>query len=327
MRLTVLVFLLSSFLEASQPHFNHVHQHLHQVERRSEGQGPSSQTIVVYELNGRPISAAEVKLGIENGTLVWTQEVQNNYPSFQTQQLSTFSAYTSPTPTTSSVAYAFTDNSVALNADDGPQAHYQEGEKFDDYTASTASDTDDDYSTNNLGTGVNQPFPDGQLSCSTFPSQYGAIAVDWIGLDGWAGIQNPHQTVGAYADIETVQGGCCEQCFCSYACPPGKQKSQWPTEQGATGQSVGGIQCRNGKLHLTNPELSTELCVSGASQVTVQVQNKMQRGTAVCRTDYPGTWIAYQCAPLNSLTFSSRHRRHGHSSRGWSWQHNRTYLS
>jgi len=75
--------------------------------------------------------------------------------------------------------------------------------------------------------------------------------------------------------------------MCSYACPAGYQKSQWPTSQGSTGQSVGGIQCSNGKLHLTNPSLSSSLCIAGAGGV--QAQNNAGGVVAICRTDYPGT--------------------------------------
>jgi len=147
------------------------------------------------------------------------------------------------------------------------------------------------------GNGVSSPFPDGQLSCSTFPSAYGPIEVDWVGLGGWTGIQNPRSQLAAgFSDIETATSGtcsgsncCAEGNFCSYACPPGYQKSQWPTMQGATGQSIGGLLCQGGKLHLTNPGLSNTLCIPGAQQVNVMVKNTMNQQTAVCRTDYPGT--------------------------------------
>lgn len=57
--------------------------------------------------------------------------------------------------------------------------------------------------------------------------------------------------------------------------------------QGATGQSVGGIQCKGGKLHLTNPGLSKSLCIPGKGGV--QASNKASGVVAICRTDYPGT--------------------------------------
>jgi len=139
-------------------------------------------------------------------------------------------------------------------------------------------------------------FPDGQLSCSTFPSAYGAVNVDYLKLGGWIGIQTPGSSVGGYSNIRTMTSNLCtgadccgEGSFCSYACPPGYQKAQWPATQGATGQSIGGILCQNGKLHLTNPSMSKSLCMPGASQVRVMVKNTMNTKASVCRTDYPGT--------------------------------------
>ena len=75
--------------------------------------------------------------------------------------------------------------------------------------------------------------------------------------------------------------------MCSYACPPGYQKSQWPAEQGSTGQSVGGLFCNeNNKLVKTNPDLSKTLCIKGTG--AVKVVNKLSTNAAFCRTDYPG---------------------------------------
>jgi len=75
--------------------------------------------------------------------------------------------------------------------------------------------------------------------------------------------------------------------MCSYACPPGYQKSQWPSTQGSTGQSVGGLYCTGGKLKLTNSALSSSLCVEGTGNV--QAQNNAGSVVSICRTDYPGT--------------------------------------
>ncbi|KAI9722202.1 MAG: hypothetical protein M1828_004885 [Chrysothrix sp. TS-e1954] len=287
MRTRALTILVASSFVASQPRLNHAHQHLRHIGRRAAGPDQAVNTIVIYELNGHQITAADVKQGIENGTLVWTND-PDVLPTSSQDFSAKISAQYLATSATSSLAYAPTDSPDETNALQETQQQYQTGEKLNSDGTSTEPDSDDS-SSYEAGTGVSKVFPDGKLSCSAFPSQYGAISVDWIGLGGWAGIQHPHQVSEAYGDIETVKGHCCEGCFCSYACPPGKQKSQWPSKQGTTGQSVGGIQCTNGKLHLTNPGLSKDLCMSGTSQVSVKVQNKMQKGTAVCRTDYPGT--------------------------------------
>ena len=95
---------------------------------------------------------------------------------------------------------------------------------------------------------------------------------------------------GAVNHIDTaVAGGdnCTSGAMCSYACPPGYQKSQWPTQQGSTGQSVGGLMCNsNNKLVKTNPGLSSTLCIKGTGATTVV--NKLSTNAAICRTDYPG---------------------------------------
>ena len=144
---------------------------------------------------------------------------------------------------------------------------------------------DNGSGTRDQGAGVESSFPDGEIDCGTFPSQYGAIPVNHLNLGGWTGVQMPKVHNGnGYDDImtmtHTICNGpncCAEGAFCSYACPPGYQKSQWPETQGATGQSVGGIQCQGGKLHLTNSALSDKRCIQGASDVKVQVQNAKLR--------------------------------------------------
>ena len=140
------------------------------------------------------------------------------------------------------------------------------------------------------GQGLELEFPDGTIDCSVFPSEYGPIGVEWANLGGWAGIQYVTVEGDTVTNIVTaVPGGkgCIPGAMCSYACPPGFQKSQWPSEQGSTGQSVGGIQCNSaGKLALTNPGLSKSLCIKGTG--ATNVQNKLSNNAAICRTDYPG---------------------------------------
>lgn len=150
------------------------------------------------------------------------------------------------------------------------------------------------------GQGLDLEFPDGTIDCSTFPSPYGPIEVEWANLGGWAGIQYITIEGESVTNIVTaVPGGegCIPGAMCSYACPPGYQKSQWPSTQGSTGQSVGGIQCNlDGKLSLTNPGLSKTLCMQGTGATTVE--NKLSNNAAICRTDYPGT--ENEVVPLNT---------------------------
>jgi hypothetical protein len=158
--------------------------------------------------------------------------------------------------------------------------------------ASTTSSAANTYPTHGSGaTGIDADFPSGDLDCSTFPSAYGAVAADWLNLNGWTGIQKtPSYSVAdtAISYIETaVSGGCTANSFCSYACPAGYQKSQWPSAQGATGQSIGGLYCNsNGKLELSRTNV-TKICTAGVGGV--KIKNKLSKHVAICRTDYPGT--------------------------------------
>ncbi|CAK7566260.1 MAG: Sperm-associated antigen 4 protein [Sporothrix epigloea] len=141
-----------------------------------------------------------------------------------------------------------------------------------------------------VGSGSSSDFPSGKIPCSHFPSDYGAIPVDWVGLDGWASIQSTGSwTPGVSISniVEPISGGCVPGSFCSYACAPGQTKTQWPvTSQGSTGQSIGGLWCNNdGFLELTNPSFNT-LCMNGLGGITVE--NQLSEVACVCGTNYPG---------------------------------------
>lgn len=279
MKSTLALLAVAASCASVHAHAGHAHhQHMHFHEKRVPNPtvdivpGP---TVTSYVLNGLPISVQEVREGIANGTLVWA----NGAPAVVAQPSSYPASTASPTSVWSSSTSSWSSPSAAWS----PPASQQ----------SSAPSSGG-------GSGVDTPFPSGQLSCDTFPSDYGAVPAPWLGLGGWTGIQNPGSNNGGFSDIETLTSGgsCGEGMFCSYACPPGYQKSQWPSTQGATGQSVGGIQCSNGKLELTNPGLANTLCISGDSPVNVQVQNTLGQSVAVCRTDYPGTeseTIALNC--------------------------------
>ena len=242
---------------AAVPH-NHIHhQHLHYHEKRvpdatdvAVAPGP---THVVYVLNGEPISKSEVNEGIKNGTLVWASGEPGSEPV--------------PVPSTPESA----------PSSSSPESAPSDSSSGDGFSGSAD--------------GVDSEFPDGQLDCSHFPSDYGAVALDYLGLGGWSGIQAPGSSSGGFDNIKTGTSGsgCTDGSYCSYACPAGYQKSQWPSTQGATGQSVGGILCEGGKLKLTNSGMSKSLCMKGAGQVNVQVNNQLGQSVSVCRTDYPGT--------------------------------------
>jgi SUN family beta-glucosidase len=325
MHVTLSLLTAAVAVAAAHPR-NHAHKHGHEKRWGPEGgngggnwghdvtettlvvkPGP---TVEVYVLNGRPISAEEVQEGIRNGTLVWApgaglQEASSSSSAYVAPTSTSTSVYVAPT-TSTLAAYTPPSSAPAPSSYEAPSSSSEASPTSTSAAPSPPAQSssspsppsygggDDSNYDSDTSDGVNTPFPDGELDCSTFPSDYGAVPVDWMNLGGWTGIQSPGSDIGGFSNIMTLTkaqftGACPEGSFCSYACPAGYQKSQWPSTQGATGQSVGGIQCSGGKLRLTNSGLSDKLCMQGAEQVTILVQNKLSQNVAVCRTDYPGT--------------------------------------
>jgi hypothetical protein len=251
----------------------HHHQHRHPQHKR-ESVVDEDKTVVLYELDGKPIPIQEVCSGLADGTLKFAD---NDHPTGVCDNLNKPAAPVSTPEITPTLAPAqFIELTSVLSS--APSVS----------TPSASPVPSPPTSSSSGATGLDADFPDGELDCSTFPSEYGALPLEYLGLGGWSGIQYVSYGGGFINHIVTaITGdGCTDGAMCSYACPPGYQKSQWPSTQGATGQSIGGIECRNGKLHLTNPGLSKKLCIPGVGGVNVQ--NTLGDGVAVCRTDYPG---------------------------------------
>lgn len=273
----------------AQPHV-HKHRHLHEHKERdvTETAWSPGPTSYVYMLNGQEISAEEVCEGLEDNELKFVDGKDPGVCS-QTSTTSTWAA-----PSTSSTTAAST-STWSAPASSSPAAEFYQSPSSawsspsEAASSSAAPSWPASSSVSSGGTGLTAAFPDGQLDCSTFPSDYGAIPLDYLGMAGWSGLQAVTIAAGFVNHIVTGISGesCTEGMMCSYACPPGYQKSQWPSTQGATGQSVGGIQCSGGKLHLTNPGLSTSLCIPGVGGV--QATNDASGVVSICRTDYPGT--------------------------------------
>lgn len=262
-------------LAAAQGH-RHAHQHLH----KQRDVVIVHATTWEFELDGQTVPAAEVCKGVADGTLAWADGVAPTGACDGAHALGQTAAEF--VETSSSVESSTSSSSVAPTTSSTSTTSTTS-------TSSTTTAAPAATSSSNTGaTGIDAPFPDGELDCSVFPSQYGAVPLDYLGLGGWSGVQFVNIVGDLVNDIVTAVAGqtCAEGAMCSYACPAGYQKSQWPSTQGATGQSVGGIQCQGGKLHLTNPGLSKTLCIPGVGGV--QVQNTLGDQVAVCRTDYPG---------------------------------------
>lgn len=255
------------------------HQHHHdQFEKRQPEAAVNMDVpgapVVNYELNGKLLDKVSVCQGIENGTLQWIDGDWHELDCFGINK---------PTPAPVQVPSALTPTSNA-------EAVTLLSRSLPNPNPITAAPSDPSPELIARGKAVDKVFPDGEIDCSDFPSKYGPIKVEWSGLDGWSSIQHVTIEGDVVSYIETAQpGGSCEPgSMCSYACPAGYQKSQWPAQQGAAGESVGGLRCNeNGKLTLTNPDLSNKLCIKGTGET--KVQNKLSNNAAICRTDYPGT--------------------------------------
>ncbi|GAB0138248.1 hypothetical protein EsDP_00006485 [Epichloe bromicola] len=143
------------------------------------------------------------------------------------------------------------------------------------------------------GTGLNSKFPSGKIPCQHFPYEYGAVPLPWLNYGGWSGLQYVPDFLMETSEIinKIITGVAGDSCSpgktCSYSCPDGYQKTQWPIAQGSLGESVGGLHCNSdGYLELTREECPT-LCERGAGGVTIR--NDLNEVVSTCRTDYPGT--------------------------------------
>lgn len=279
----------AGFVAATPP--THLHQRFHHernfgdFDKRSPDNanivdvpGP---TVIAYELNGELIAQSEVCQGIRAGTLKWADGTDN--PALCSAGAPSSSQPVPTTPPAVSLArIEQKDAEVPTTPQSAATSVHEQSPSISASSVGDASISD--------GQGLNRDFPDGMIDCSTFPSAYGPINISWAQLGGWTGIQYVTISGNSITHIDTaVPGGqgCKPGAMCSYACPAGYQKSQWPSQQGSTGQSVGGLSCNaDGKLGLTNPKLSKKLCIPGTGAVTVQ--NKLSTNAAICRTDYPG---------------------------------------
>lgn len=320
MKFLQLLLLGAAALVAAQPH-NHAHKHAARhgspLDRRDDGvttttvPGPVT---TVYELDGKDVPWTEVEQGLANGRFVLVGETISNVVAPSTTSSSSSSSSTSTvsisssssqaaqflqktsTSTTPTSTYVPPTTSTTPTPTPTPTpSSTKEAVVESTSVAVPSSSSSPSSGSSSGGSGVDREFPSGQIDCSDFPSDYGAVPANWLGLNGYTGVQMVPGFAGlaaaAISYIETAISGTHNACgpnsFCSYACPAGYQKSQWPTAQGSTGQSIGGLFCNShGKLELSRPSYKT-LCQEGAGGV--EVQNKLSSNVAICRTDYPGT--------------------------------------
>ncbi|RGP61919.1 murein transglycosylase [Fusarium longipes] len=283
----------------------HHHQHMHarrhagsKVEKRSPDvitEYVVGATETVYELAGKEIDIDAAKAGLDGGSLVIVGESNPTYDAPAAPQTAAANADKSSEPK-KEVGAQFYESKTVESSTAVPEPVYSApAATKSDASKPKASKPKTGGSSSGFtgsGTGVDKKFKSGELDCDTFPSEYGAVALDWLELGGWSGIQYvPDYSLSSISisKIATaIKGeGCTPGAMCSYACPAGYQKTQWPSAQGADKESVGGLYCNeNGKLELTRDDYDT-LCDAGVGGVSIQ--NDLDEDVVTCRTDYPGT--------------------------------------
>jgi hypothetical protein len=297
----------------------HGHGHAHFHKRATETETVAVAGTTVYDFvvmdptaTGSPeaISLAEACEGLAQHKLEWLgapiPAACPSSTSASTSSSSTSSSSTSTvTPTSTIAAQILVETSAAIISSSSSSS--SSTSTVEAITSSSSSSTysaaaTSSASSSSTAAGIDSEFPDGELDCSTFPSDYGAVALDYLGLGGWSGIQYVTLADEVVSEIVTAVTGdsCTSGGMCSYACPAGYQKSQWPSTQGSTGQSIGGLKCEGGKLYRTNSDYK-QICIEGTGGV--YVRNEMSESVAVCRTDYPGT--ESETVPLTAVAGAS----------------------
>ncbi|CRG89065.1 hypothetical protein PISL3812_06100 [Talaromyces islandicus] len=318
-------------LAAAQAGHRRVHHHQH---KRDVATATTvvDEVVTVYQLDGTPVPVAEVCKGIKNGEYKWaagqgpsnacqstTSATVKPHEFLETPTSTAVPTTTSTTPTSTAVPTTSSTTTSTSSTSTSTSTTSTSTSTSAPAPSSTAAST----SSYSGGTGLTASFPDGELSCDTFPSDYGAIALDYFNIGGWSGIQYPTlNSLGTLVEsiVTAVSGqSCTEGAMCSYHCPPGYLKSQWPKTQGATGQSVGGLTCKGGKLHRTRTDQDT-LCIPGVQAVTVE--NQLRGVVSVCRTDYPGT--ESETLPLEVASGSVEQLANPDQSTYFYWQGKRT---
>ncbi|KAF2199566.1 SUN-domain-containing protein [Delitschia confertaspora ATCC 74209] len=323
MKVTLLAIALAA--NTALAHQGHARFHHHNVVVQKRESTPTADvgtvyapgpTVIVYVLDGHPISQDEVLMGLANGTLILEGNGRASSVISTTIPLVTPTAenYVGETEV-KKCHYQWCGYRICNPAKGPPGCRELDDEgsavssvvqvsSIIEPSATPSSETPQP-SQDVSGDGLNRVFPTG-LPCDKFPTGYGAVPIHHLGLGGWTGIQNPiYRAADGYDDIYTVpthtcpDGNCCESdAFCSYACPAGYLRTSWPKKQGKVhfypdgtrgAPSVGGLYCNNGRLEMADGSMAKTLCVKGTDKVTIKVQNNLTESVSICQTDYPGT--------------------------------------
>ena len=297
----------------------HAHRHMHSHNKK-RGASPDTEVVtvpgtpeVVYQFEHTTITESEVCQGILNGTFVWAEGTTDKPKCAAVKDAPPAAPAPSPAASPVSLKQDIKQDPPAdkpASKVASPIEHKGPSTDNKDKQGPSAppSGGSGDSSEISGGGDCEKEFQSGVHDCTEFPEQYGAVKIPWMNLGGWSGVQFTKVANGVVGNIDTAVGGggCKAGAFCSYACPPGYQKSQWPDQ--SSGTSVGGLLCGDdGKLHLSNPSVKT-ICMKGTGKA--QVQNKLSgKNVAICRTDYPGKRPFIPVTfHMTYLPFSTRHR-------------------
>jgi hypothetical protein len=323
MKLQYIITVALAAVTVAKPHprmhRRHAQAHAHGMVKRDYQHNAmiiapvATETAIVYWLDDHEISEQEVRQGIANGTLTWGDD--------GVLSTSTGASVALPTPPPASnqqaqVAEAAPEPEVLEPAHEEPaQNPPQQPEPQESATPSAPAPSPSAYAppVQNADTSsspwtslvdkdghcveCDNEFPNGKIPCTEFPYGYGALPLSNEGLGGWSGIQDPqYRGADGFDDITTVvkgscsDGTCCTSgSFCSYGCPNPYLKASFPSTQGRTRQSVGGLYCnKDGYLEMADGSIAKSLCVQGSKRMGVKVQNKLLKSVSFCRTDYPG---------------------------------------
>jgi hypothetical protein len=107
----------------------------------------------------------------------------------------------------------------------------------------------------------------------------------WASVQAFSGVNAQNRIVGL---ANQVNKNCFSGSYCSYNCPAGMVKAQWPENQGEGGQSVGGLECRNDMLYLSRAHATRKLCVVPEKGPEAYIRNDLDQVVSICATNYPG---------------------------------------
>ncbi|KAL1798288.1 hypothetical protein ACET3X_002325 [Alternaria dauci] len=305
---------------AAKPHHLHHRAHANAPLKSGTIFTPAAvETEIVYWLEDHRISEEEVHQGITNGTLMWDNNgvlsTSTSIPvALSTPPPASDGEIQAPEPTPGPIPekpvdeLKFVDELKPVAPEPQQPAPLPDTPPLDpapsppqnipSESAISARPWSDMVDKDGYCAECDRKFPNGKIPCTEFPYGYGALPTAQEGLGGWSGIQDP-QYAGSdgFDDITTVPKGSCSDgtccttgSFCSYGCPNPYLKASFPSIQGRTGQSVGGLYCnKDGFLEMADGKIADTLCVQSSKHMGVKVQNKLSKSVSFCRTDYPGT--------------------------------------